>query len=541
MTVSLLKGLPPFLRERNTVDGVLRDLRTRLNSRDENFLSLVHKAVYGNPASPYLPLLGHAGCEFGDLQKSVRVNGLENTLHQLRREGVFVTFDEFKGRQPIQRGHGLTFPVDASDFDNPLLTSYFTASTSGTTGRGNQVTMSLDHVGWEAQHELLFYNALGMLEAPIIICFQAFPGALGPRVLLRHLKNGLTPQAWFNPLIDSDRSLPARLGSRIKARGFKTFARLHGHRIPDAVPLPLDSFSRLAKHVHRALEHHGRCMFRGLLSMCLKLCIEAERHGLDLEGAVLSGGGEPPTRTRMATMNNTGARYYSNYSTSETGNIGRACLCPHSENDVHFFLDSLALIQATRTVPGWDQTVDAFHFTSLLASAPKILLNVESDDCGVLKQRSCGCPLGETGLTWHISDIYSFRKLTGQGVTLVGNDAQQILEELLPSRFGGTLQDYQLQEGEDDKGSALIRLVISPRVGPADEQEVARVFLQGLADCSNTFAAAMWSRNQSLDIVRRDPLWTRRGKYMPIIPLAMSKALGLNPKHTDQPSQHVKE
>ncbi len=540
MAASLLKGLSPFLREKNTVDGVLLDLRTRLDFRDKNFLSLVHKAVYGNPVSPYLPLLEHAGCEFADLQKSVRVHGLENTLHQLRSEGVYVTFDEFKGRQPIQR-HGRTYQVDAADFDNPLLTSYFTASTSGTTGRGNRVTMSLDHVGWEAQHELLFYHALEMLEAPIILCFQAFPGALGPRVLLRHLKNGLTPHTWFNPLIDSDRSLTARLSSRIKAGGFRAFARLHGHRIPDAVPLPLDSFPWLAEHVHQVAERHGRCLFRGLLSMCLKLCIEAQRRGLDLGGAVLSGGGEPPTKARMATMNSAGARYYSNYSTSETGNIGRACLCPHSENDIHFFMDSLALIQSSRNVPGWDRTVDAFHFTSLLASAPKILLNVESDDCGVLEQRSCGCPLGEAGLTWHISDIYSFRKLTGQGVTLVGNDAQHILEELLPSRFGGTLQDYQLQEGEDAQGSVRISLVVSPRVGPADEQELARVFLQGLGDCSNTFAAAMWSGNHALKIVRRDPLWTKRGKYMPIIPLALSNALGLNHEHTDQRPQQAKE
>jgi len=92
-------------------------------------------------------------------------------------------------------------------------------------------------------------------------------------------------------------------------------------------------------------------------------------------------------------------------------------------------------------VPGSDITVDAFHFTTLLPTARKLLLNVESDDYGVVETRSCGGPLESYGYTEHLRQIRSFRKLTGEGVTLVGSEMLRILEEVLPARFGGSPLD----------------------------------------------------------------------------------------------------
>ncbi len=57
---------------------------------------------------------------------------------------------------------------------------------------------------------------------------------------------------------------------------------------------------------------------------------------------------------------------------------------------------------------------------------------------GVIEQRSCGYPLESYGYSEHLREIHSFRKLTGEGVTLVGNEMVRILEEVLPARFGGS-------------------------------------------------------------------------------------------------------
>ncbi len=61
------------------------------------------------------------------------------------------------------------------------------------------------------------------------------------------------------------------------------------------------------------------------------------------------------------------------------------------------FKDRLALIQRSRAVPGTDVTVDAFLFTTLSPAAPKLLLNVESDDYGIVERRSCGCEFERRG------------------------------------------------------------------------------------------------------------------------------------------------
>ena len=75
--------------------------------------------IYGYPRSPYLPLLAHAGAELGDLQTMVRQRGLEGTLEQLRDDGVYFSFEEFKGRMEVARG-GRTHRFSERDFDNPF-------------------------------------------------------------------------------------------------------------------------------------------------------------------------------------------------------------------------------------------------------------------------------------------------------------------------------------------------------------------------------------------------------------------------------------
>ena len=82
---------------------IVARMRDRMEHREENFLRLVETTVYGYPRSPYLPLLKMAGCELGDLKALVKQKGLEGALRVLRDQGVYVAFEEFKGRQPIVR------------------------------------------------------------------------------------------------------------------------------------------------------------------------------------------------------------------------------------------------------------------------------------------------------------------------------------------------------------------------------------------------------------------------------------------------------
>ena len=110
----------------------------RLTQDIRRFLRTPELAIYGHPGSPYLQLLRAAGCEFGDLKSLVDKEGLEGSLSRLVEVGVFVTFDEFKGRKETVRGsRRLNFAEE--DFDNPSISPHFEAQSGGTRSPGTSV------------------------------------------------------------------------------------------------------------------------------------------------------------------------------------------------------------------------------------------------------------------------------------------------------------------------------------------------------------------------------------------------------------------
>src|SRR5262249_40688736 len=152
--------------------------------------------------------------------------------------------------------------------------------------------------------------------------------------------------------------------------------------------------------------------------------------------------GEPPTPAKVAGIRASGARCFTTYGFAEAGRVGIGCPNPASPNDLHIFRDAFEVFTVPRAVPSTDVTVDALNFTSLLPTTPLILLNAELDDYGVVETRSCGCAMEKLGYHLHIRDIHSFRKLTGEGVTLIGGEILDVIERVLPARFGGSPLDY---------------------------------------------------------------------------------------------------
>src|SRR5690349_5396688 len=96
-------ALPGFLRNTVSLADAEDTVRRGIEQRETNFLRLMQRGVLSNPDGPYARLLHLARCEFGDLETMVRRQGLGATLRSLRDAGVYVTFEELKGRQPIVR------------------------------------------------------------------------------------------------------------------------------------------------------------------------------------------------------------------------------------------------------------------------------------------------------------------------------------------------------------------------------------------------------------------------------------------------------
>ncbi|MBM3790881.1 MAG: hypothetical protein FJW35_11115 [Acidobacteria bacterium] len=189
---------------------------------------------------------------------------------------------------------------------------------------------------------------------------------------------------------------------------------------------------------------------------------------------------------------------------------------------MHFCSDAFAVSTHAYGVPGGG-TVPALSLTCLLATSAKVMLNYQTDDFAVVRERSCGCPLEACGYSTHLHGIRSYSKLVGEGVSLIGNEILNILENQLPARFGGTPLDYQLVEEEDDSGLTRIHLVISPTVCISDERQVVDFVLDALTRSSPMADAArrVWQQAQTLRIRRTAPRETARGK---LLPLSLQKA-----------------
>jgi hypothetical protein len=507
--------LRSVLRTRVTVDGAKELVRRRLGERETNFLTTARATIFANPASPYRPLFALAGCEFGDLQQMVRARGLETSLRALRDAGVYLTFEEFKGRTPVMRnGRQVTIALDA--FRNPAVMHHLWIESGGSTGQPTRTSWSATRASHTAVYIALRDQALGLTGVPKALWRGVMPAELNG--LLSAMAIGDTPVKWFTPMAISDLS---GLRRRYPMATYLALAlmRAYGAKPPWPEHVPLESAHVVARWAAETRRTHGGCYISATSSMALRICLAAKTLGLDLTGVTLSGGGEPLTAARVAAMAGVGAMCRPGYFCAEIGPLGMTCANPCDVNEQHFLDDSLALVQVPRSVRGAADIVNAFSITTILPESTNIFVNLELDDFGVVETRRCGCLFGELGLTRHLRQIRSFGKLTGEGVSLVATDVTRILEEVLPATFGGTALDYQLAEEEDERGFTRLTLRVSPRLRLPDDSALIRKVLETLAagDASADYARAAWQTAGTLRVARVEPEWTSRGKLPPLV------------------------
>src|SRR5262249_2134018 len=154
---------------------------------------------------------------------------------------------------------------------------------------------------------------------------------------------------------------------------------------------------------------------------------------------------EPFTEARARVLAEAGGRVVSQYALAEVGRLAVPCTAPKVVDEVHVAADVVALLQRDRDIGG--ATVGAFFCSTLHPAVPKVMVNVELGDYGVMGERACGCPFDDLGLRQHLHTIRSYEKLTSGGMHFVGTELLRLVEEVLPRRFGGAPTDYQIVEG----------------------------------------------------------------------------------------------
>ena len=507
-------GLGRYLRRTWRLDGARRSIEARLATREAAFLTLLERGVYGNPRSPYRTLLAHAGIELADVQRAVRTEGLERALGWLYGAGVYVTLDEFKGRRPIRRA-GLEIAVKASDFDNPFLVAYYAGRTSGSRGAGSRILLDLDFLDHESAHLYCFLAANGAQDRPVAVWRGTPPGTDGLRAVLRYARIGRMPRRWFSP------SRPGWSAEGAAAAVFLAHtllvSRVVGRPIPAPRFVPRDQAVRVARWLAEMRARGTPALLISNASPVTRVCLAAAEHGLDIRGSVFIPGGEPYTPAKAAAVAGVGAHALPAYALQELGTIGFGCADPAALDDLHVLSDKVALIERERRFPATGANVQALVYTGMLASGPKMMLNVESGDYATVAQRECACALGAMGLTTHLMGVRSYEKLTSEGVTFMGSGLYHLLEEALPARFGGSPGDYQLVE-EEEESLPRVSVVVAPRVGAVDEDAVVEAVLRELAAYpqGGALMASQWRQGRTLRVVRREPYVTSSSKILPL-------------------------
>jgi hypothetical protein len=508
-------ALPGFFRRTLSAGDCRRRLAAGLAERERSFLTVLENGVYRRPESPYRRLLDRAGIELVDVARLVSEQGLEGALGRLYEEGVHVRLEEFKGRQPIVRP-GLELEVTRESFEHPLLSgARVGVRTSGSRAGLRPALLDLPHLAHDACYQSLFLEAHGLAGRPLAFWRPVPPGAAGLKNVIGFAKLGLPVARWFsqNPLTPRQGLHREYLITTATLLG----ARLAGATVAHPEHVPVGEARTVARWLATARQDGRPAVLDTTASSGVRVCASALEHGVDIAGTLFRFGGEPLTDGKAAVVNQAGSRAVCNYSMGELGRVGVACGDPRALDDVHIVTDKVAVIQREREVGVAGVRVAALLLTTLVPSCPKLLLNVETDDYGVLEQRECGCALGEVGFSLHLHGIRSYEKLTSEGMNFLGPELLTVVEQVLPSRFGGTATDYQLVEEEVD-GLPKVAVVVSPRVGEVDEKAVVEAVLESLAQgpASRGMMAGVWRDGDTLSVVRREPHPTATAKILPL-------------------------
>ncbi len=512
MGARFLWALRRYLAHTLTLAEAEEQIRRHLREREAGFLRVLRQGIFDHEPSPYRKLLAHYRIGYDDVAAWVRERGVEGALGSLYDAGVYVTLDQFKGRAPIERP-GFSLRTEAANFDSPILTSYFAAETGGSGGTPRRIRVDLDALGYEAAYALIAAQRLGQEIEPYAIWRPIPPAAAALKDVLRRAKAGLSIGRWFSqtdPHMLRDKQA-AFTGLMVRT------LRFWGARIaiPEHVP------TEQAHVVARWLAQQTAAGRPGHMSLgassAIRVCTTAQELGLDISGAMFRVGGEPHTEAKAQIIRQAGAHSINSYAMSEVGRIGVTCGNPSALDQVHLVADKMALIQRPPSGQRGDDSIGAFYLTTLLPTLPKLMLNVETGDYGVVEERDCGCPWSALGLHTCIHTIRSYEKLTTEGMHFTGADLLHLVEVVLPGRFGGAPADYQLVEQEVD-GLARVSLLVSPRVGAVDEAALVETALHALGarNAGTGMMAEIWQQAGALRVERREPYVTSSAKIQPL-------------------------
>ena len=215
----------------------------RLGKREQSFLEIIQRQIFGYAQSPYLKLMRHAGLEQGDIQRLLRQDGLEGCLHSLLKAGVYLSVDEFKGRKPAARGSA-SIETGPLNLRNPGSEFHIPVHSGGSrTGSGTPVMIDLAYVRDCAVDMCLHFHLHGgddWLKSDWEV-----PGGGALFRLLKCSQFGKRPVKWFSQLDPASPGLHPRY--RYSCVGLRWASLASLAPMPPAEYAPLDDPSPIVR------------------------------------------------------------------------------------------------------------------------------------------------------------------------------------------------------------------------------------------------------------------------------------------------------
>ncbi|MBZ5606462.1 MAG: hypothetical protein LAO79_29585, partial [Acidobacteriia bacterium] len=379
---------------RSPRDPRYRDtLQSFLAHRESNFLSVVQK-VLAKTGHPYAQLFGIAGCSYADLEAGVRENGLESTLEALLREGVYLSLDEFRGKAEIVRG-GRHIAATTADWDLARGQNAIEATSSGSSGgRTFRTSHGLEVANLGLASARLFLGEVMRRDAAIVTVAPILPSTLGLLSCIGSIRLGYRDEKWFA----FGGSLLANGHYRAITSVIVSALRAAGAKVPYPTYLTKDDFSPAAEYVAARKKQGVPIALHGMVSAAARVAGAAIDRGLDVRGTVAVVTGETLTDSKRELIESAGIEVFPIYTTSDFGQIGVPCHEMNSGDCVHIAMPSVALV--ARPAPslwGDGELLNSLHVTSVLPFAPRVLINVEMGDTGIIELATCDCEFSRLG------------------------------------------------------------------------------------------------------------------------------------------------
>ena len=368
--IRLARRLNGFLAEPLSGEQASAVVAQGVEQRDARFLNKLQRCI-----SMKIPKARTGGfCRFVDVNMAMsyglwKPRGLDGALAKLAAAGVYLTFEEFKGRTPIVRGN-TSFQFEPDDLKDPTFRAETTHQTGGTSGEPVRFGSSFELTEQRAIHWCLFFAANERLGAPLIFWTPGNSGSIGPQLACAKFNQRL--DYWFvsqKMTRISDRAYTS--ARHWICRRFRDFPNPRYVAYHDTAPV--------LEAVRSLLGEEGTVSVNTTPSAAVGLSLAAQEKGASLKGLVFLLGAEPLTPARRMTIEASGARTTPLYGSTEAVWTGGQCPFPQHGDEVHVLRDIHAVIPGPPDVDA-DPDMSRLLFTSLAPLTSKVMLNTDIGD-----------------------------------------------------------------------------------------------------------------------------------------------------------------